>query len=557
MVGKAGLSKSRFSKKIIIYSIIVIVTISAISIVLFRSSNSNSNSSSVNMLQDSTRKASIDKFKTLFCGLDANVNSNQFITEYKLPTGCEMPLGIAVDKNQVWYISTKSGTLGTYNTEQNSFSKEATVPIWKSRTSPIDFSQVWAVKVDGAGNVWFTDEKQNAIWRYNKSSQTFDIFKVPATSGVFGTTYPVSIDFDSRGNIYFVGIRSTSLWFGDITKMRNGTSIGISGIPMPVDKFRGIDPTLISTGSVAVDNKRNVVWVSMLAFQKKGQIVRYEIGTKTFKVFDMPKELTSPVGTTVDDQGNLWVTDHGTSMFYKLDSSSGNITKFVTSKPSPRIFGNNNDTSPAGAYTLPYWIKKSATGLLWFNEHTGNKIAKFEPANNTLIEYWIPTQNKLFGLCQEQDRNNDTCGIANALQFSPRQDGKTAWFTEWTENKLGKVNAEKELPFSVSTGLDQLTLHRGESREIRLNVEASPSSSSNSKINMLASGTFTPGGDLGNSTGSFSVVSFPINTAVSNPKQVSFIFTPSLDLKPGQYTLMLGAENEAISYLKAIKLNII
>lgn len=556
MVGKAGLSKSHFWKNIIIYSIIVIVAISAISIVLSRSSNSNNNSSSVNMLQDSTRKASIDKFKTLFCGFDANVNSNEFITEYKLPTGCEMPLGIAVDKNQVWYISTKSGTLGTYNTEQKSFSKEATVPIWRSRTNPIDFSQVWAVKVDGAGNVWFTDEKQNAIWRYNKSSQTFDIFKVPATSGVFGTTYPVSIDFDSKGNVYFVGIRSTSLWFGDIAKMRNGTSTGISGIPMPVDKFRGIDPTLISTGSVAVDNKRNVVWVSMLAFQKEGQVVRYEIGTKTFKVFDMPKELTSPVGTTVDDQGNLWVTDHGTSMFYKLDSSSGNITKFVTSKPSPRIFGNKNDTSPAGAYTLPYWIK-SADGLLWFNEHTGNKIAKFEPANNTLIEYWIPTQNKLFGLCQEQDRNNDTCGIANALQFSPRQDGKTAWFTEWTENKLGEVDAEKELPFSVSAGLEQLTLHRGESREIKLNVEASPSSTSNSKINMLASGTFTPAGDLGNSTGSFSVVSFPINAAVSSPKQVSFIFTPSLDLKPGQYTLMLGAENEAISYLKAIKLNII
>jgi streptogramin lyase len=95
-------------------------------------------------------------------------------------------------------------------------------------------------------------------------------------------------------------------------------------------------------------------------------------------------------------------------MFYKFDSSSANITKFVTSKASPRIFGNKNDTSPAGAYTLPYWIKKSADGSLWFNEHTGNKIAKFEPANSTLIEYWIPTQNKLFGLCQQQDRNNET-----------------------------------------------------------------------------------------------------------------------------------------------------
>jgi virginiamycin B lyase len=557
LVSEDGLSKSHFSKRIIIYSIIVIIAISAISIALFRSSSSNNNGSSVNTLQDSTRKASIDKFETLFCGLDTNTNSNEFITEYKLPRGCEMPLGIAVDKNQVWYISTKNGTLGTYNAEQNSFSKEATVPIWKSRTNPIDFSQVWAVKVDGAGNVWFTDEKQNAIWRYNKSSQTFDIFKIPATSGVFGTTYPVSIDFDSKGNVFFVGIRSTSLWFGDITKMRNGTSIGISGIPIPVDKFSGIDPTLISTGSAVVDNKRNVVWVSMLAFQKKGQIVRYDIGTKTFKVFDMPKELTSPVGTAVDDLGNLWVTDHGTSMFYKFDSSSANITKFVTSKASPRIFGNKNDTSPAGAYTLPYWIKKSADGSLWFNEHTGNKIAKFEPANSTLIEYWIPTQNKLFGLCQQQDRNNETCGIANALQFSPRQDGKTAWFTEWTENKLGRVNAEKGLPFFVSTALNQLTLHRGESREIKLNVEASPSSSPNSKINMVASGTFTPTGDLGNSTGSFSVASFPINMAGNNPKQVSFIFTPSLDLKPGQYTLMVGAENEVISYLKAIKINII
>jgi hypothetical protein len=33
--------------------------------------------------------------------------------------------------------------------------------------------------------------------------------------------------------------------------------------------------------------------------------------------------------------------------------------------------------------------------------------------------------------------------------------------------------------------------------------------------------------------------------------------TPSMDLKPGQYTLMLGAENDAILYQRAIKLRII
>ena len=69
-----------------------------------------------------------------------------------------------------------------------------------------------------------------------------------------------------------------------------------------------------------------------------------------------------------------------------------------------------------GAYTLPYWIHKADDGSLWFNEHTGNKIAHFLPNNNTLIEYWIPSQNKLFSQCDPE--STIECGIANALQLS-------------------------------------------------------------------------------------------------------------------------------------------
>ncbi|HZA06645.1 MAG TPA: hypothetical protein VE619_02985, partial [Nitrososphaeraceae archaeon] len=407
-------------KRITIYIVIGIFFVIGVYIVLFRN---NTQTSPINSIEES-RKASIEKFQTTFCGLNTEVNSNEFISEYKLPKTCEMPLGIAVDDGKVWYISTENGILGFYNIRQNSFAREAPVPVWKSRQNQLDFSQVWALKPDGKGNIWFTDEKQNAVWKYVESSQAFEMYKVPAKPADFDTTYPVSIAFDLNGNIYFVGIRSSSLWFGDVSKMRNGTSDGISAIPMPIGKFSGIDPTLISTGSVAVDNNRNAVWISILAFEKKGEILRYDIGTKTFKIFDMPSELSSPVGIVVDDSGNPWVTDHGTSIFYKLDASTGNITKFVTSKASPRIFGVdssnvNNNNAPAGAYTLPYWIEKSTDGSLWFNEHTGNKIAKFDPVNNTLVEYWIPTQDKLFGMCQNinnaSSSSNQKCGIANAL----------------------------------------------------------------------------------------------------------------------------------------------
>jgi virginiamycin B lyase len=556
-------------KKTLLYAVISIIVVIGVSTVLLRS---NTHTATLNGLEE-TKRASIEKFQNTFCGLNTEINSNEFITEYKLPAICEMPLGIAVDDGKVWYVSTENGTLGAYDIQQNSFAKEVLIPVWKSRLNHLDFSQVWAIKPDGKGNIWFTDEKQNAVWKYIESSQTFDMYKVPTAPKAFDTTYPVSIDFDLNGNIYFVGIRSTSLWFGEVAKMRNGTSNGISAIPMPVDKFSGIDPTLISTGSLAVDNDRNAVWVSMLAFQKRGEILRYDIGTKTFKVFDMPEELASPVGLVVDNSGNLWITDHGTSIFYKLDTSTGNITKFVTSKASPRIFGigsvDSNTTSnsnininnaPAGAYTLPYWIQKSGDGSLWFNEHTGNRIAKFDPINNTLIEYWIPTQNKKFGMCQNNNNNNaadknnnQKCGIANALQFSVGQnkdDSNQIWFTEWSENKIGKVNVQKQLPFHVSIPIKEVAVKRGESLEVKVDIDTS----TNQRIRMVAAGTFTSTGDLGNSTGSFSEESFSLSAG--NTKQISFIFTPSSDLKAGVYMLMIGAENDDVSYLKAVRINI-
>jgi virginiamycin B lyase len=561
-------SRPSKSKKNVIYAAMGIIVVIAIAIGLFMDNNSGKNnnddlSNNNNELVESSRIAAIDKFENQFCGNNSNPNSNQYVTEYVLPTRCEMPLGIAVDNNasKVWYISTKNGTLGSYNIKENRFDQERTIPIWKSRQNPIDSSQVWTVKVDRENNIWFTDEKQNSIWRYNNLLKTFEFFNIPGISESFGTTYPVSLDFDSSGNIYFVGIRSTSLWFGNIKEMKNGTSDGISQIPIPLQGFAGIDPDLISTGSLVVDENNNSVWLSMLAFAKKGLIFKYDINSKTFEVFNLPPDLTSPVGIALENNNNsdLWITDHGTSIFYKLDYSDRKITKFVTSQASPRIFGRNSTNeelaaaAPSAAYTLPYWINKGSNGSIWFNEHTGNKIAVFNPVNMTLIEYWIPTQNALFGQCQPTNAKN--CGIANLLQFSVGNNNEV-WFSEWSENKIGRVDTDKELPFSVSSSEKDVTIAKGKSAEIKLNLNmTSSSSSSGQTINMIKSGTFTATGALGNSTGSFSEESFSI--APGKSKQISFIFTPSSDLKSGEYTLMVGAENNAISYLKAIKINII
>jgi virginiamycin B lyase len=569
--------------------------------------------------QEEDDNQALETFQREFCGVDAKPNSNEYITEYVLPQTCEMPLGIAIDEddndndqtNKVWYVSTKKGLLGSYNIEEDKFDKEHLIPNWKVRESPRGFSQVWEIEVDSrrgggeeegveGGDVWFTDEQQNAIWRYIKSSKTFEMYIIPGKSEDFGTTYPLSIEFDPNHEniIYFVGTYSPSLWIADISEMKNGTSYGISQIPIPIEEgFRGIDSVYITTGSIAFDYKRDAIWISVLSYAtQKGQIFKYDLDKKSFDVFDLPEEeqgLSSPWGLVVDDihnDGDLWITNPGTSLFYKIDpEDNNNIVKFVTSKTSPRIFGdintiNNNNISNIykNSYTQPSWIKKSNDGSIWFNEQQGNKIARFDPSNMKLIEYWVPTQNRLWGVCSNDDDNNNsdssnniissnsskqTCGIANILQFSIGQDHNgeeyQIWFTEWSENKIGKLEVDdddddKNLPFSITIfeSDKELTTERGEEEKIQVRVKAaeSPSSSSLDNIRMIASGTFTSTGDLGNSTGYFTEQS--ISMDAGEEREVLFTFIPSTDLKPGDYVLMIGAENDSISYLRAIRIRI-
>ena len=538
----------------------------------------------------------VKNFQETFCGANttATPDFNGYIRENTLPQSCEMPLGIAFDNSvdRVWYVSTKKGVLGSYDIKQNKFDQEHIIPNWTSRENPTDYSQIWTLKVDDSGgtkqqqqgevrggDIWFTDVKQNAIWKFIKSSQSFEIYKIPGNSSSFGTTYPISLEIDRKNNrIFFVGTFSTSLWIGDITKMKNGTSDGISQIHIPTSGFNGIDPALVTTGSIAFDSKKNSVWISMLSYGRKGELFRYDLDKKFFEIFDLPRELNSPLGLAVDSNSeNLWITNAGTSIFYKLNPYTGNIIKFVTSKTSPRVFGQGIITDGSGggsngqvhdggiesnisknAYTLPYWIQKAPDGSLWFNEQEGNKMARFDPSNMELTEYWIPTQNRLWSICPSG--SSQACGIANALQFSISNNNKQVWFTEWSENKIGKLDTKSHLPFSVVVSPQkELTVKRGESRNIKVKVTASQSASYFAKsniIHMIASGTFTPTGDFGNSTGYFSQESFSINSDVKS-KQVTFIFRPSIDLNPGKYVLMIGAEDEAVSNLRAIKLNVI
>ena len=533
----------------VVLAIIAIVGISLVYSSSISSGPSQEANEDVSELVSGSRADAVEKFNAQFCGLNSHPNSSYLVIEYPLPAPCEMPLGIGVDsQNQnIWYVSTKNGTLGRYDMNTNTFGEEYKIPSWPARGNPTMSSQVWDLDIDNKGNIWFTDERLNAIWRFSNDTRSFEMFTVPEKPEAFGTTYPVSMEIDNNGsNIYFVGIRSPSIWIGNISQMRNGTAEGIERIGIPLDSFKGIDPDLVSTGSVVLDEDNDRLFVSLLAFNTKGQILGYDLKNNTFTAYEMPDDITSPVGLTLDLNDNLWVTDHGTSIFFRLDPASGDITKFTTSTVSPRTLGQS--TTLDAAYTLPYWIKTGENGTIWFNQHTGNKISSFDPNNLTLIEYWIPSQNKLWGPCRDA---SSQCGISNALQLDVDKNNEV-WFSEWSENKIGRVLTDKVLPLSVSVLPNNFTLQRGGNEEVRINVTSNRNTTLTA--DMLAAGSFTTTGNLGNLSGLFSENS--VRLEPGQTKQISLIVTPTQQQQAGNYTLMLGAETSDASVLRAIQVTI-
>ena len=574
--------------------VVVILSIILIAIFGFSMIIAYPNSLASTMEQQMTNQ--ILEYEKWNCGMESTPNSNYFVTEFKVPETCSIPITITYDntENKVWFISTRNGTLFGFDPSKQIF-ESYRIPFWYSRDLPAGNSWSWDIKLDNTmNNLWFTDEKLNSLWKFDKIEKKFYNYPIPFNSEFFSTSYPISIGFENNNSMYFVGIRSLSLWHGQIDKMINGTSEGLKEIPIPLKNvFRTIPNYEVGIGSLAIDKENKKIWITALAFEKKGVLIRYSITDNKFDIFELPTNIKSPTGIAVDSHGKVWLTDHATSSFYKIsppgDSknlTSQNIEHVVTSPLSSRIIGidyNDISNKSVNLYknTLPYWIKTTKDNSIWTNEHVGNKIARFVPDNDTLIEYWIPTQNIHYSVCDPINSSNQ-CGYSNVLQFDVSAEssndsagiGSGVWFTEQSENKIGFIDLDKVIPISLSVNPKVISLRNGNNRtesiEISIN-KSNPSLDSQEQIQdftnngtiffkPIISGTFVPNGDLMGMRVSFDPEIFEIKSQELIENETTHLGSIDVTLggtqyiPPGNYSLMIGLEGQDFSILKKVEL---
>lgn len=96
----------------------------------------------------------------------------------------------------------------------------------------------WDMNFDRNGDLWFTDELSNSIWKYFVQEGKFENYRLLQEGG-----YPLSIAFDSDNNVWFTQIFGNRLGFLEPSKVINNTTEGISELDMSKQiKFQTMGP---------------------------------------------------------------------------------------------------------------------------------------------------------------------------------------------------------------------------------------------------------------------------------------------------------------------------
>ncbi|MBI4258316.1 MAG: SMP-30/gluconolactonase/LRE family protein [Thaumarchaeota archaeon] len=434
-----------------------------------------------------------------YCGSGV-ANSNQYVREHLIPIPCSQPLGITIDpQGNIWLALLGEGRIARFNPVDNIFTD------FKIPFAEDEETQIWGMSLDRSGKLWFTDMASNAIWRFDPSAKNFEKFLIPTED-----SFPVQIYIDQDQTVWFTEALGNKLGKINPSQVKAGTSDGIEELTPP--------EKLETLGGLAGDSKGRI-WFTMLTFPFAGKAGYYDTAANSFRIFNLPPQIRSPVGIVFDPSGRALILDHGSGFFALFDPANNITNVYTTSTSTTKL-----------PVSLPYWAYTDQKGRIWFNQHQSNRISYFDPASNQLVEYDVPTANPEWG------------GIANALQLAVAPDGKI-WFTEWTENKIGVINPNIPVPFDVS--LHQQAVRIAQGNSIQLGVTISKQDQSIEPETRVA-GTFSITGRLVNMTASFEP-----SQALSGDTRTEYQLrlTAPETVQEGNYTLMIGASYGGVTRL--------
>lgn len=435
--------------------------------------------------------------------------NNPYVKEYSLPPG-SAPNGLVADKTGLVWVTAQNATLYSIDPSSGQVEKY----LIKSGTTRyanagVNSTMVWAIVQDDVGNIWFSPLGSKTIWRFDPSSHAF-------ASYVSDTGAPFQIKAGKK-EVWFTTLSGDTI--GIIKQQNNDYTIST------FDTGSGTNPAGIFL-------QNDFVWTANVGTQN---IFKYTINQKDNLTQDIvlaqkiPKDNATLFSAPTDllvDKNILWLTEHGTSFLTSYDLTNGQITRYPTSQ-------NNFHTT-----TLPFWIRGiNDPKVLWFNEHQGNKIGRFDVSNKTLIEYNIPSLPKDGYLTYPLNISQDP------------HDEKILWFSEWNTDKVGVVDGNMPIPFDLDLNATKIVLSHNKTGVVDMTITGSSHYSDTLSLN--ASSSITPTAELGNLTVKFS------SNVVGPSHGIIHAFLNAGQVSPGNYTVGMSVSDSFVTKTKFLDLYVI
>jgi large repetitive protein len=330
--------------------------------------------------------------------------------ELFLPTGAAMDgagnFYIADSFNNVVREVSASGTITTIAGKQ---SAGAGYSGDKGAATSAQLNQPAGLAVDGAGNLYIADSKNNVIRAVNLSTGIITTVAGTGTSNYTGDgglataaqlDYPTGVAVDGSGNLYISDsynavVREVNAATGIITTIAgdHAAGAGFSGDGGPATSAQIVFPSGLAIdgqGNLYIaDSDNNAIRVVNSSTAKISTVAgtggAANAGYSGDGAAATSAKLDYPTGVVVDPAGNIFIADTDNQVIRKVSATTQNISTVAGN--NTQGFAGNGGVPTSAKFDVPRGLVMDVKGNLYVVDTGNNQVRKIDLADPPTISF--------------------------------------------------------------------------------------------------------------------------------------------------------------------------
>jgi len=282
------------------------------------------------------------------------------LTEYDLPQRTRQPHDVVIDsEGTVWYASFGEPILGKLDPKTGK-TTEYQIPVVK----PNGIKGNLDLAFDEDQNLWIGMTFQGAIAKFDKKTEKFQVFSLPA-----------DLNADYRELTFLSPEHSKvdgKVWIND-----SGTFIQFR-LDLASGKFEAFEPFASPRPTIygiTSDSQNN----AYLLVVTRDLIGRIDSKTKEITFYQTPTPDSGPRRGMIDAQGRLWFAENRANQVAMFDTKTQKFQEWPVPKPG----------------YFPYDVTVDKNGEAWTVTEFTDSVLRLDPANGQFTEYLLPRQTNM------------------------------------------------------------------------------------------------------------------------------------------------------------------